>query len=63
MKKKIFRFLGSVFLLTFLAQLSAARAESLAPVFIALVAMLGVMLCFGLSEGTGEEKGADEDGN
>lgn len=60
MKKTIFRFLGSLFLITFLSQFSAARVDSLMPVFIGLGAIVGVMICFGISEGTGEEEGADD---
>ncbi len=60
MKKKIFRFLGSICMVTFLAQLSATRVDSLVPVFVALGAILGAMVCFGLSEETCEEKGADD---
>ncbi len=59
MKKKIFRFLGSISLITFLSQLSAARVDSLTPVVIGLIAMVGAMLFFGISEGTGEEEGVD----
>ena len=60
MKKAIFRFLGSLCLLTLMCQFSATRVDSLVPVFIGLGAMIGVMVCFGISEGTGEEEGADD---
>lgn len=60
MKKAIFRFLGSLCFLTLMCQFSATRVDSLVPVFVGLGAMIGVMVCFGISEGTGEEEGADE---
>ena len=60
MKKAIFRFLGCICLITLFAQFSATRVDSLVPVFIGLAAMLGVMVCFGISEGTGEEEGVDD---
>lgn len=60
MKKAIFRFLGCVCLITLFSQFSATRVDSLVPVFIGLAAMIGVMVCFGISEGTGEEEGADD---
>lgn len=63
MKKNIFRFLGTICAITFFSQFSATRVDSLVPVFVGLGALIGIMICFGISEGTGEEEGADEDGN
>ena len=60
MKKAIFRFLGSLFLLTLMCQFSATRVDSLMPVFVGLGALIGAVICFAISDGTGEEKGADE---
>lgn len=60
MKKAIFRFLGCVCLITLFSQFSATRVDSLVPVFIGLGALIGVMVCFGISEDLREEEGADE---
>lgn len=60
MKKTIFRFLGAICAITFFSQFSATRVDSLVPVFVGLGALIGIMICFGISEGTGEEEGADD---
>lgn len=63
MKKTILRVLGIICGITFFSQVAASRVDSLVPVFVGLAALIGLMICFGLSEGTGEEEGSDEDGN
>lgn len=60
MKKTIFRFLGAICAITFFSQFSATRVDSLMPVFVGLGALIGAVICFAISDGTGEEKGADE---
>lgn len=62
MKKKIFRTFGIILILTAVAQCSATRVDSLVPVFVAVVAMVGAVVCFGLG-GVTDEKGDDENDN
>lgn len=59
MKKAIFRFLGFLCGIVLASQCTAKRVDSLVPVFIGLVALIGAMMFFALSDGT-EEEGADE---
>lgn len=63
MKKAIFRFLGTISFITFLSQLSATRVDSFTPVYVGIASVIGVVVCFVISENAREQKGADEDGN
>lgn len=60
MKKAIFRFLGCICLITLFSQFSATRVDSLTPVYVGIAAVIGVIVCFVISENAREQKGADD---
>lgn len=60
MKKNIFRFLGSICFITFLSQLSATSVDSFTPVYVGIASVIGVIVCFVISENACEQKGVDD---